>query len=229
MITALSLGAQDRKTVWNGVYSDAQAARGEAAYAGECSGCHKDDLSGFGNALRGDRFMDHWREDKLSNLFTRVKAMPPNAPGSLDVGEYIDILAYILRVNGFPTGKEELARETLARIVVEGQGGPAPVPEFSLVQVVGCLVEDSSGEWVVSRASEPVRTRNPDRSTGAELKAAEVEPLGRRRFRVLDASNFQPDRYRARKVEAKGFLIRKPGDDRLNLTSLGTAGSSCSQ
>jgi len=172
--------------------------------------------------------MEQWREDNLSSLFTRLKTMPPKAPGSLDRSVYVEILAYILRVNGFPPGKEELTPDSLARIAIERQGGPEPVPDFSLVQVVGCLVRDSSGEWVVSRASEPVRTRNPTKSTAEELKAAGLEPLGRHSFRILDASNFQPDRFSAHKVKAKGFLIRKPGDDRLNLTSLEMAGSSCS-
>ena len=56
----LSLVAQTPagRTVWSGVYSDAQAARGETEYVSRCAGCHRDDLSGYQSLLKGDRFMD---------------------------------------------------------------------------------------------------------------------------------------------------------------------------
>ena len=49
--------------------------------------------------------MERWREDSLHSLFTTMSTlMPRNDPGILSDGEYLDILAYVLQSNGFPTG-----------------------------------------------------------------------------------------------------------------------------
>jgi hypothetical protein len=46
----------------------------------------------------------------LKAVFDEVKrAMPFNAPGSLADGVYLDVIAYVLRENGYPAGKQELA------------------------------------------------------------------------------------------------------------------------
>src|SRR5688500_16511150 len=71
---------QDRsRTVWDGVYSADQAARGREAYDASCSSCHQPGLSGAGEspALVGNPFMERWREDYLSSLFTRISALMP--------------------------------------------------------------------------------------------------------------------------------------------------------
>src|SRR2546422_6651543 len=110
--------AADRtaQTVWDGVYAPAQAERGQSAYAWSCSRCHGEDLTGSGNVLRGAKFMDHWREDSLKNLFSTLKStMPRGAPGSLGDDEYIDIVAYRLQVNAFPAGSEQLTAGALQR------------------------------------------------------------------------------------------------------------------
>ena len=58
-VAGLTLGAQTPDaTVWSGVYSEAQAARGQAEYGTHCASCHQDDLSGYQSILRGDRFMN---------------------------------------------------------------------------------------------------------------------------------------------------------------------------
>ena len=76
---------QGGKTVWDSVYTDAQAARGQAFSATYCSECHADDLSGAGfPPLRGDRFMERWREGSLKNLFSYISTMmPAERPSSL--------------------------------------------------------------------------------------------------------------------------------------------------
>ena len=179
----------DRNTVWKGVYSAAQAARGKAAYLSACSRCHREDLSGYSEVLRGDRFLDRWREDNLSSLSARVRTMPPNAPGSLTENTYTDIIAYILQVNQFPSGAADLKPEALPAIRVEGKNGPEPVPDFSLVEVTGCLEKDSDSKWMVSNATEPVRTRNPGTSSAEELRRATAQELGKLTFHILDVSS----------------------------------------
>src|SRR5258707_6306458 len=153
-----------RKTVWTGVYPAEQAKRGEAAYVAQCSRCHRDDLSGY-TGLKGSKFVDNWREDSLSSLWTRIsKTMPAGAPGTLKESEYLDILAYMLRENEFPAGAQELNAGAIPNIRFEGKDGAGPVPDFSLVQVVGCLSKDPDGAWRLKRATDPLRTRDPNAS-----------------------------------------------------------------
>src|SRR5579863_926550 len=176
---AAACAAPETRSVWSGVFTEAQAARGEAAYTAECSRCHKDDLSAYGGVLVGQKFMDQWREDSLDSFFTILRqTMPRNAPASLGNGVYLDIVAYVLRMNAFPAGDKELTTESLPGIRVEGKDGPEPVPDFALVEAVVCLAQASDGTWAVTNASEPVRTRNPDDSTTLELQALKSKPLG---------------------------------------------------
>jgi len=226
----LQAAESDAKTVWDGVYSTAQAERGQSAYAWSCSRCHGEDLTGSGNVLRGAKFMDHWREDSLKSFFNAIKTtMPRNAPRSLGDGEYIDIVAYILQANAFPAGKEELSIDTLDRALIVTKEGPKPVPDFALIAVSGCLVQSSADTWLVKNTSDPVRTRNPRESTETELADAAAKSPGRNTFRLLDIRNFPTQARTGRWVEAKGLLIRSPGDDRINLTWLQTLGESCKQ
>ena len=129
------------------------------------------------------------------------------SPGALDDGEYLDILAYILEANGFPSGAQELNTGVLSNIRFEGKAGAEPVPDFALVQTVGCLARDSAVIWRVQRATEPVRTRNPNDSSSAELQLAAAQPLGKNTFRILDGSSLKIDLHAGRKVKVKGFLI----------------------
>lgn len=224
----LASAADKPKTVWDGVYAPAQADRGQMAYTRSCARCHGDDLAGSGNVLRGKKWMDHWREDNLKSFFTTVKmTMPRGAPKSLGDGEYVDIVAYVLRANEFPEGAAELTADALDKVQVIAKEGPQPVPDFSLVTVVGCLFEEPAGTWRMKTASEPVRTRNPRESTPEEDALAAGKAPGTGAFRLLDTRNFPRETVAGRWVEAKGFLIRNPGDDKVNLTWLRTVRESC--
>ena len=68
LAASASAWGEEAKSVWDGVYSAPQAARGEAVYAAECSRCHREDLTGYNNALIGGPFMDRWREDTLESF-----------------------------------------------------------------------------------------------------------------------------------------------------------------
>jgi cytochrome c len=62
--------------------------------------------------LTGGSFMANWDGVSLGDLADRVRnTMPLNAPGSLSRQDTTDIVAYVLRFNQFPAGKEELPRE----------------------------------------------------------------------------------------------------------------------
>jgi mono/diheme cytochrome c family protein len=233
LLAGFAFSAAGAKTVWDGVYTAAQATRGESVYSAECSRCHKDDLSGYRSALIGDRFLDSWREDRLESFFSLVKkTMPRNAPASLSDGEYLDVVAYVLQANAFPAGTKELTADALGEIAVEGKQGPQAVPNYALVEVVGCLAQSSGGEWILTDATEPVRTRDPGDSGSGEVSALGAKAPGPHRFRLLDAEVVRVGPKgillpKGQRVQAKGFLMRKPGDDSINVTSLQSSGSAC--
>jgi quinoprotein glucose dehydrogenase len=110
-------GAQDpQRTVWDGVYNDEQAKRGEAAFVQACSNCHGRTLEGADvtPALTGGGFMANWDGLTLGDLFDRIRtSMPADRPGSLSRQDNVDVIAYILKFNQFPSGKEELPRDAL--------------------------------------------------------------------------------------------------------------------
>lgn len=99
------------KSVSDGVYSESQAARGAVAYNASCAKCHLENLKGndMAPALAADDFLSSWNEKTLRALYSLIfSTMPSDAPGSLKSQEVLDIVAYMLQVNGFPAGAEEL-------------------------------------------------------------------------------------------------------------------------
>ena len=117
----VSASAQDRPTVWDGVYTEAQAERGRVAYAQSCASCHADDLRGRSTApsLVEESFAFLWEDMSIGDLFERTRSrMPSNQPGSLAGATYADILAFIAQKNGYPAGAAELSNdlEVLKRI-----------------------------------------------------------------------------------------------------------------
>jgi mono/diheme cytochrome c family protein len=107
------LSAQDStsRSVWDGVYSDKQAMRGEALYSEQCARCHGAALSGGDEApaLVGGAFQSNWNGLTLGDLFDRIRgSMPADQPGKLRREQVADILAYLLRANEFPVGSAEL-------------------------------------------------------------------------------------------------------------------------
>ena len=95
--------AQLTRSVLDGVFTEAQVSRGEEAYSSNCSECH-DGADVDGPPLEGTPFVDRWREDNLNVLFTFIKtSMPANKPGDLSDETYLDILAHLLKMNGYPS------------------------------------------------------------------------------------------------------------------------------
>lgn len=107
--------AQDpRRTVWDGVYTEEQAKRGQEAYRQVCGHCHRDDLSGGGSevgapALVGPLLIFRWRDQSLVDLFITIgTTMPQNKPDSLTPATVIDIVSFLLKANDMPAGDVEL-------------------------------------------------------------------------------------------------------------------------
>ncbi len=231
MIAAAQAAAPTARTVWSGVYTEEQAARGKAVYDASCSGCHGPELGGVdGPALAGGDFLRNWLEDDLNSLYIKVhRRMPANAPGSLSERETVDVLSYMLRVNEFPAGAQELTSDerALNAIRIESKSGPGPVPNFSLVRVVGCLSQRPDSQWVLTRGTDPVRTREsgPD---PAETSPGATATLGSQTFQLMDVVSSQPESYRGQVVRVKGLLMRQPEGTRLNVTSLQASGATSS-
>ena len=225
------------RTVLDGVFSEAQAKRGQAAYAAHCSVCHGDALDGVSAPeLTGNRFLERWREDTLDTIYNYIKDnMPlnraPDAP-RIPESDYLDILTHILNVNGYRSGAADLTPDLIGKVMLVGKNGPQPVPDGSLVITVGCLSQSRDGVGLLFNATEPARTRRSTASTPAELTASSQRPLGSLIFRLADLEavpNFTPDSHRGHKMQAKGYVVRQPRAERINLSSVEMLSTECGQ
>jgi S-disulfanyl-L-cysteine oxidoreductase SoxD len=114
--------ATERRSVWDGVYTAEQAARGQMQYAYSCGRCHQEELQGDSSKdvppLNDERFRKYWNGRTLKELFDLTsKTMPADGPGSLRASSYLDLLAFLLQTNQFPAGSSDLDPERLDRIV----------------------------------------------------------------------------------------------------------------
>jgi len=222
--------AQGSGTVLDGVYTDEQAARGEAGYRTHCTGCHEG-ADADGPPLVGQPFLDRWREDSLDSLFTFVRNnMPGNRPGGLEQSIYLDIVAFLLKANEIPAGKTELTVDVVGRTELVGKDGPKPLANLTVVRAVGCLAPGSGGGWVLTKASElmAVRARNVAETTPEELKAAAARPLGRETLQLQNVPVVAQNDS-GHKVQVKGVLIRRTDGARINVISLESVATACGE
>jgi len=220
--------AQAPVTVLDGVYTHAQAGRGEAVYATRCSGCHEGQ-DADGPELAGKAFLDRWREDTLEPLFTFIKtSMPGNFPGILDERAYADVLAYILEANILPRGKRDLTPDTISGIQLVGPDGPRPLSNLTILRAVGCLSAGANNAWALARAGSPrpVRARIVDGTTPEELKISAAQPLGTQTFPLLSVTA-QGASLTGHKVQVKGVLTRQNTTERINVMSLESVAPTC--
>ncbi len=125
--------AQDAASVWDGVFTEEQAMRGEGAYERECATCHLADLLGDGiaPALTGAAFDFRWSDLSVGDMFVAIRAtMPQGAPASLSPQAYADIVSYLLQRNDFPAGDSELPSDEAAlnTVIIHGEP-PAPATD----------------------------------------------------------------------------------------------------
>src|SRR6266542_1108512 len=124
---ARTISSTQKPSQKGGIYTDAQAARGQAVYDNKCASCHGLRLEGgSASALSGDKFTDRWaRGDKsVDDLYyiTRTQ-MPFGAGNTLSKQQYIDTVASILKANGYKAGTQELPADPalLKQIKIEPQ------------------------------------------------------------------------------------------------------------
>jgi cytochrome c len=114
-LAATALIAQETvRSIWDGVYTEAQAKRGKPHYDRKCADCHGEDLEGDAEApaLSGTEFLWKWNGVTLDQIFERIhRDMPLNDARTLSREVSADLLAYILETNRVPPGKTELPHE----------------------------------------------------------------------------------------------------------------------
>lgn len=119
----LQTAPADSHSVWDGVYTKAQAQRGEAIYGHLCASCHGDKLTGKESedspALTGRDFESEWKGRTVGDMFRKIlRKMPQDNPGKLSPQESVDLTAFILSFNGFPADKTELPPQNEALVLI---------------------------------------------------------------------------------------------------------------
>jgi mono/diheme cytochrome c family protein len=217
-ILILPQAAPQPKTVWSGIYTVEQAARGQQEYIARCSRCHGAELLGTqSNGLVGKDFMERWREDSVGSLYEFVSnGMPPANRGGgrplISVPEYLDILSYVFSQNQFPAGPNPLTTEGLDDVLIQYKDGPRPMPNGALVWVAGCMA-GAADTWSLTGSHEPVRTRTSDTKNYDEFHAAETQAAGGQTYRLANlgflGNTFKPQEHNGEKLLVKGNVVRQ--------------------
>jgi mono/diheme cytochrome c family protein len=208
------------RTVWDGVYTEAQAARGVMSYSQSCAGCHA--LAPQGRApLVGDAFWKSFAQKTVGDLLEFVSTYMPNGtPGSLSEGAYRDIVALMLKSNGFPAGTTELGGDTTANVQIVQKDGRTELPANALVRVVGCLAR-SGKDWMVTSATAPERAERV--ASGGEDA---TRPLGSRTI-ALKFVVTRLDTLAGSRVAVSGLLMGEGGVDGINVTTVNRVAEKC--
>jgi S-disulfanyl-L-cysteine oxidoreductase SoxD len=215
---SLALAQAPRPTVWDGAYTDVQATRGSVAFAQSCAGCHA--ITPEGKApLVGDPFWKSFAQTTVGDLLKFVSTYMPNgSPGSLSKTAYADIVAMMLKANGFPAGTAELGPQTTAEVQIVQKDGRTELPANALVRVVGCLTK-SGNDWIVTSATTPERV---ERTAGEDA----TRPLGNRTMQLKFVLT-RLDAMVGSRVAVNGLLIGPGGADGINVTTVNRVAPKC--
>ena len=176
--------AQTGRTAADRVYSDAQAARGQALYGAQCQACHGATLGGgLGPPLASSDFLRVWDKRPLADLVDKIEhTMPASNPGTVSRPQAADLVAYLLKSNGFPAGQADLASDDTVKQVVllapagasappRTAGGPLPAgsPPGNMAQVMRGILFPSSNLLFNVQTADPGAVKvgyQPDTSAG---------------------------------------------------------------
>ena len=129
LATSTVLQAQGAmRSIWDGVYTSAQADKGKTLFEDNCAKCHGSTLDGNDEIpqLKGSHFMSDWEAQTVADLIERVHTtMPMDNPGALNTESSTAVVAYLLQQNGMPAGSTALDDSTArqARIDANKPGG----------------------------------------------------------------------------------------------------------
>jgi mono/diheme cytochrome c family protein len=208
------------RTAWDGVYTEAQAARAVGVFSDKCAECHVLAAQGDG-PLAGEKFWEGFTQKSVGDLLTFVSTNMPNGNGgTLSASSYNDVVALILKTNGFPPGTTELSPETAGSAQIVPKGGAGELPANTLVRVVGCLAKSGS-DWVLTSATAPVRIEKP----GAVPEDA-TRPLGDRTT-TLKFVLTRLDSFVGQRMSVTGILLGTGGVDGINVSTANRVAQAC--
>lgn len=209
------------KSVWDGIYTERQAARGATAYTANCSRCHGEQLEGgTGRPLVGEGFWRDFQARTVDYLHAYMaKNMPNGAPGTLPADVYLDLTAFILSRNDFPTGGTDLTAASAVDVQIVQKGGSSELPASAMGRVVGCLAKAGRG-WTVNRATTPERT------DGKIVPTDAIRSLGSRTF-LLQFVITSLDSMVGHRVVVQGILMGLGGASGINVTQVDSLNSTC--
>ena len=210
------------KTVWDGAYTDAQAERAQGTFSANCARCHTLTTEGA-RPLVGPQFWQANTQKTVGDLLKFVSTNMPNGvtAGSLSASAYNDLVALILKSNGFPPGTFEVAPDTVAGIQIIPKDGPGELPANTLARVVGCLGPKAGADWTLTNATAPQRIEKP--GAGADDATA---ALGERSM-ALKFVLSRLDANVGKRVSVSGILIGAGGADGINVSMVSKVAESC--
>jgi hypothetical protein len=218
------LTAQDKPpgpTVWDGVFTDAQADRAAGMFSQSCERCHTLAAQGT-RPLSGEKFWEGYTQKTVGDLLTFVKTNMPNGQGgSLPAPTYNDLVALILKSNGFPSGTAELTPETVGNVQIIPKDGSGELPANTLVRIVGCLAPKSGSDWSLTSATTPQRIEK----TGAVPDDA-TRPLGDKTM-ALKFVLSRLDGFVGQRMSVTGILIGAGGVNGINVATANRVAETC--
>jgi hypothetical protein len=141
--------------------------------------------------------------------------------GSLSASAYNDLVALILKSNGFPAGTTEVSPEAVAAIQIVPKDGPGELPADTLVRVVGCLAPKSGADWTITNATAPLRVDKAGAATDDPTR-----DLGSRTM-TLKFVLSRLDAHVGKRVSVSGILIGTGGADGINVTTVTRVADTC--
>jgi hypothetical protein len=210
------------KTVWDGAYTDAQAERATGTFDANGARCHTLTAAGA-RPLVGEQFWQANTQKTVGELLKFVSTSMPNGrdAGSLSPSSYNDLVALILKSNGFPAGASEVTPDFVANIQIVPKDGPGELPANTLVRVVGCLAPKSGADWTITNATAPQRVDKGGVGTDDATR-----DLGERTLALkfvlsrLDASV-------GKRVSVSGILMGAGGADGINVSTVTRVAETC--
>ncbi len=213
------------RSLWDGVFTTEQVARGRAQYAVTCARCHGGSLEGgMGASLVGTAFWNEWREQSVADMVDYVaKNMPMGRQAApLSPTEAADLVAFVLSSNDLPAGPVALSATSGTGIrIVPKDGGTGELPPTTLARVVGCLApQGADRSWQVIKASRPERVKAIDGPVPADAAG------GNRQYALKFVLQPLPPLV-GRKVSVVGLLIGEGGADGINVSTVTPVAGMC--
>jgi cytochrome c5 len=219
-------GSSRPVSIWDGVYSTAQADRGKGTFQDKCAACH-DDPNGDAPDLASAAFMRHWGGRSLAQLSTKInETMPADDVDGVSPAQKLDAMTYVLRMNGFPSGADELKADAavLGRLQIVPRGGLGPLPTGALVEVVGCLDLSAASHAALTHSTEPVAATLEHTAVG-EPKAVAAKALGNSTIRMQSLP--KTGAKTGARVDVHGLLIRNADEVAVNVLALRVISETC--